>query len=235
MRKIFICLFTTILFTTIVAMTSCKKQYYFDSGLSTPTFDGSMLEYLESNPFLFDTLVSVIRMAGLENYFKDSAFTFFVPADSSIRSSLQYFNLQLKLEGKDTIRKISDVKPEFWRSTLMMYMYRSVRGLEDYPQLDVNNKQAFPGEFVRSMSGKIMNIGTIFTDARGIKYKGFRFLNLSFVPNEAAPYNSWFLGPVATCNIKPRNGIAHVLVYPVHFFGFDVNQAWLQARYYGFD
>ncbi|MCF3108546.1 fasciclin domain-containing protein [Niabella sp. CC-SYL272] len=226
--------------------TACQKEYYFDSGLSRPEFNGSMMEYLESKPILFDTLVQVIKLAGLESNFRDSSFTFFAPADSTINSTVQYFNFELKRLGEDTIAALSDLKPEFWKATLHNYIFRSVKGLEDYPQLDLLNKQAFPGEFSRSVGGRVMNIGGIFTSARGVKYQGYRYLNISYVPNEAAPYNSWISARVATCNIKPKNGIVHVLAYAPdandridgigyspHYFGFNPVDAWVLARYYG--
>lgn len=231
----------------MVLATACQKEYYLNSGLSRAEFNGSMLEYLESKPILFDTLVQAIRLAGLESNFRDSNFTFFAPADSSINSTIQYFNFELKRLGEDTISVLSDLSPAFWKSMLQQYMFRGVKGLEDYPQLDLLNKQAFPGEFARCMGGRVMNIGAIFTSARGIKYQGYRYLNISYVANEAAPYNSWTWTRVATCNIKPKNGIVHVLayagiegvsvidgaVYGPHFFGFDEGDAWVLARYYG--
>lgn len=231
----------------ILIATSCQKKYYYDSGLSKPEFNGSMMEFLESRPLLFDTLVQVIKLADMESYFRDSSFTFFAPADSSIHNTIRYFNFQLKVFGQDTVEALSDIKKEFWRATLQNYMFRSIKGLEDYPQLDLLNKQAFPGEFSRSMGGRVMNIGAVFLDARGIKYQGLRYLNISYVPSEAAPYNSWILTRVATCNIKPKNGMVHVLmyggeypqtsssIYSPHFFGFDPDEAWRLARYYGFN
>lgn len=227
--------------------TSCQKKYFYDSGLSRAEFNGSMMAYLESKPLLFDTLVQVIKLAGMESFFEDSSFTFFAPADSSIHNTVNYFNLLLKGFGEDTIKVLSDIKKDFWEATLKNYMFRSVKGLEDYPQLDIFNKQAFPGEFSRSIGGRVMNIGAVFLDARGIKYQGYRYLNIAYVPSEAAPYNSWIYGKVATCNIKPINGMVHVLMYGgeypqsssslygPHFFGFDPEDAWRLARYYGFN
>ena len=247
-RKLKYTLLGSILAVMLMA-TACQKEYYFDAGLSKPEFDGSMLEYLESKPILFDTLVQVIKLAGLESHFRDSNFTFFAPADSSIHNTLDYFNFELKRLGEDTITTLASVDPAFWKATLQQYMFRSVKGLEDYPQLDIQNKLAFPGEFSRSMEGRVMNVGAVFTSARGIKYQGYRYLNISYVPNEAAPYNSWIWARVATCNIKPKNGIVHVLayagftdatilegvLYTPHYFGFSPVDAWVLARYYGFN
>lgn len=242
--------FLAMILSLLLFGTACQKEYYFNSGLSKAEFNGSMLEFLESKPILFDTLVQVIKLAEMESYFRDSNFTFFAPADSSIHRTIQDFNFDLKRLGEDSIVYLSDVNKEFWKATLMNYMFRNMKGLEDYPQLDILNKQAFPGEFSRSMGGRIMNIGAVFTSARGIKYQGYRYLNISYVPSESAPYNSWIMGRVATCNIKPKNGMVHVLMYggggngetyidgvthQAHFFGFSSADTWSLARYYGFN
>lgn len=225
------CFFTL----SLMALTGCEKEYYFDKGLHKPNYNGTMLKYLEEKPILFDTLVKVIKLAKMESYFTDSSITFFAPADSSIMKTYAFINASLKSSGADTLKNLSDIKEEFWRSTLLMYMFRGETGLEDYPQLDLANRQAFPGDFVKAMSGRVMNVGTVFTDARGIKYQGYRYLNISYVPSEAAPYNSWISVPIATSNIKPLKGIMHVLVYRYHEFGFDADQAYLNAKYFGFN
>ena len=218
-----------------LCLAGCQKKYYYDTGLSNPRFNMSMLQYLESNPFLFDTLVKVIKIAGLEDYFKDSSFTFFAPADSSIMNTYRYINSNLKLLGRDSLKGLESLKPEFWRSTLRLYMFPGVRGLEDFPQLDLSLKQALPGTFARSMGQRMMNIGAVFTDARGLKYKGQRYLTISYVPSESAPFDSWITNIVSTCNVRPNNGIVHVLMYPEHYLGFSAEQTWLQADYIGFN
>lgn len=216
----------------VALLGSCKKQYYFDTGQSIARFNGNMLQYFEANPELFDTLLQVIKIAKLEDYFRDSSLTFFAPADSSIMKTYYYINQNFRAAGMDTLKGLEDLKPEFWRNNLMLYMFQGVRGIEDFPQLDFSNLYSFSGEYATSVSGQVMNIGTVFTDARGLKYKGYRRLYLNYVPSEASPLQNWVQGPVASCNIQPTNGMIHVLIYYSHYFGFDPYQAWLQAKYY---
>jgi len=218
----------------LAVATGCRKDYYVDTGLSAPGFDGNMLEFLESKPFLFDTLVHIIKKAGLQDYFTDSTITFFAPADSSIRNTFLYINRNLRLQGRDTLTSVDNIKPEFWRNTLMMYMFSGARNLDDYPQLDMQNISSFSGEFVRSLGGRVMNIGVNFGDANGIKYIGYRSLYFSYIPNSAAPYQGWWSTRVATANIHPRNGYCHALVYGTHYLGFDPQQALANALYIGF-
>lgn len=219
----------------LVAFTGCKKDYFINSGLHKAKYEGNMLQYLESQPFLFDTLIRVIKLAGVEKYFTDSTMTFFAPADSTINRTYLYINQQLKLSGADTLTSLDNIKAEFWRSTLMMYMFSGARGLEEFQQLDLSNRSAFPGEYVRSMGGRVMNIGVTFGDASGLKYQGYRQLNLAYIPNQSSPQQGWRITRIATSNIQPTNGYVHVLNYPAHYFGFDPDQAALNASYLGFN
>lgn len=225
---LFLCIFIT-------AGVGCKKEYFINSGLHNAKYEGNVMQYLESQPFLFDTLVQVIKLAGVEKYFTDSTITFFAPADSSINRTYQYINQQLKLSGSDTLTALDNIKPEFWRNTLMMYMFSDARGLEEFQQLDMANRSAFPGEYIRSMGGRVMNVGVIFNDANGLKYQGYRQLNLAYIPNPSSPLQGWRMTRIATSNIQPTNGYVHVLNYPSHYFGFDPDQAALNASYLGFN
>ena len=246
MNKI-ISFLTGALMIVLTIATGCQKDYYNDSGRLSPDFNGNMLQYLESHPMPFDTLVQVIKIAGINPYFTDSSFTFFAPADESIARTYNYLNARLKLNGLDTLTSLSSLKPEFWKNLLEMYMFRGVKGLEDFPQLDYYNKQSFSGEFVSSRAGQLMNIGTVFTNAGQVKYKGLRFLTLNFVQTPSNPYVRWISAYVSSCNIKPKNGIVHALMYvpslasvsypqiQAHAFGFDAEQVWQLAVYYGFN
>lgn len=233
---------------TALIFTGCQKDYYRDSGRSDPNFNGSMMEYLEAKPYPFDTLVSVIKLAGMEATFKENRFTFFAPPDETIRRTYDYINNRLKQSALDTLTGLESLKPEFWKGILEMYMFPEEKGLEDFPQLDYFNKQTFSGEFVTAQSGQLMNIGAVFTSAGEVKYKGYRFLTLNFVQSPSAPLGSWISAYVSSANIKPRNGMVHALMYAAlsaatgqypaivaHDFGFDKEQAWQLAVFYGFN
>lgn len=218
-----------ILIFTFAVFLSCGKSYYKDTGLVNPNFNGNIYEYLQSKPLFFDTLVRLIDQADLKNYLTDSSITFFAPADSSITRTYYYINQRLFASGRDTLPSLFDIKPAFWRSMLLTYMFDGVRGLEDFPQIDFTKLRTYPGEFIRAKGGKLMNIGVEFFDAGGIKYKGYRRLSLNYLNNESSPYVSWVIVPVATSNVRPKNGFVHVLNYNNHYFGFNPEQAWLEA------
>ena len=210
--------------TAVLALISgcSKKDYYTDGGLSSGQYNGTVLQYLESRPELFTTLVQVVKYAGMEQAVNAEDITLFAPADSSIRSLLQFVNERLPMAGKNQITKIQDIKPTILRKYLNRYIFKGSKGLKDYPQLDIENLSAFAGQMYTSYDGTPMNVGVIYNDANGVKYAGYRQLTISLV-NSATPrdYTTWYSATIASVNIKPTNGYVHAIRYGFHFFGFN--------------
>ena len=48
--------------STLIGLSSCRKEYYEDGGVHDPNYDGTILQFLKSRPELFDTLVKVIEL-----------------------------------------------------------------------------------------------------------------------------------------------------------------------------
>jgi hypothetical protein len=218
-------LFTTILF-------GCKKKDYFtNTGKHTPNYQGTVLDYLKSRPEMWDSLVKVIRIAGMEDVFKNEKITFFAPADSCISRSITLLNSYLYAVGRKPITRLEQIKPEVWKAQLSRYLLTDARSMNDFPQLDPGNLSAYPGQIYSSYLGDIMNVGVIYNDAGGVKYAGYRQLMISYIPSKSAPrdFFSWYPAIVATVNVAPTNGYVHVLNYPFHYFGFDPYQFFVMA------
>jgi hypothetical protein len=220
-------LFTASLLCTVFLMSSCQKNDYFeDTGRHTANFQGTVFDYLNSRPGYFDSVVKVIQLAGLENVLKQEDITFFAPADSSIKSTIEMLNVILRSRGIKEVTNLNQIKPEVWRQQLSRYIFKGKKSMNDFPQIDPGNLSAYPGQIYASYDGLIMNVGVIYNDAGGVRYAGYRQMMVSYIPSPSAPrdYNSWYPSIVATVNIAPTNGYVHVLTYSYHRFGFDVNQ-----------
>ena len=214
---------TAVLVFAVVMTMGCKKDYYEDTGLHTPDFNGTVMQYLESKPDYFDSLVKIIKLAGMEDVLKKEDITFFAPADSSIKRTINYVNNNLLQMGKPLIIRLDQIKPAVWRAQLSRYVFKQKKSMNDFRQLDIDNISAYPGQIYASYDGLLMNVGVIYDDAGGVKYAGYRHLQLSFIPSTSSPrdYQSWFSAPVASVNIAPTNGYVHVLRYNLHYFGFS--------------
>lgn len=211
---------------TTIAVGCQKKDYFANTGKHTPNYDGTVLDYLKSKPKSWDSLLKVIRIAGMENVFTTETITFFAPNDSCISNTIRVLNARLDERGQRRVTKLEQIKPEVWKKQLCRYLFKNARSMNDFPQLDPGNLSAYPGQIYSSYLGDIMNIGVIYNDAGGVKYAGYRQLMISFIPSVSAPrdYNSWYSAIVASVNVAPKNGYVHVLNYPNHFFGFATGQ-----------
>lgn len=226
---------TLVIIIAFSVFTSCKRDDYFqDTGTINPNFNGTILTYLKSKPVYFDTLTRVIQIAGMNDVFDKESITFFAPTSSSIYKSIKALNKNLKTNGRDTVSKLEQIKPETWKETLSMYIFKGVYRLKDYPQLDTIAINAFPGQGYTSYGGRTMNIGVIFNDAvtgsTSVKYAGYRQLYLSYIPDFSNPKANLLNFPVASSDIAPTNGIVHVLaqsafsganIVSKHNFGFN--------------
>ncbi|MCF3111792.1 hypothetical protein LL912_23595 [Niabella sp. CC-SYL272] len=223
----------------MVCMTGCKKDsYYEDKGIIDPKFNGTVIQYLQSNRYhLFDSLVRIIKLSGMENVFQNEQITFFAPADPSIINSLQTLNSYLLSQGRDTISNLAQLHPDFLKQQLSKYLFKGMRRLSDYPQLDPNNFRVYGGQYYTSYMGKNMLIGAVFYDAGGVQYAGYRQLYIGYPEGDTPPAGRLpDIFRVATTDINPTNGIVHALNYSdAFFFGFSPNDFVVSAQNYGFD
>ena len=225
------------LIAMVIFTMGCKKDYYEDTGVHTPNFDGTVMQYLEAKPEYFDSLIKVIKLAGMEDVFKKENITFFAPADSSIKRTIRYVNIELETLGKPLVTRLEQIKPEVWRRQLSRYVFKEKKAMNDFRQIDIDNLSAYPGQIYASYDGLLMNVGVIYDDAGGVKYAGYRHLQLSFIPSASAPrdFASWYSADVASVNIAPTNGYVHVLRYPTHYFGFSPGAFFEDAVSKGID
>lgn len=219
MRTI-LCLMTAL----ILGLCACSKdEYYQDSGTHDPAFKGTTLDYLDAVPFYFDTVAAIVRLAGMENVFKSDTLTFFAPTDRSVLRLMRRLNADLYFLGYDTVKALSDVPQEIWFKYLQRYMFHGSNELKDYPQIDYNLVNTYPGQGYLSWNGTPMNIGVVYNDDNGVKYVGYRQLSIACIPDPAKPRENWIVDYVASCNITTYNGVVHALNDNHVYFGFESN------------
>lgn len=212
-----------VVFVALLAvLNGCQKEYYKDTGTHTANFDGNMMEYLQSKPQYFDSVVKLIQITGLESAFTNEEITFFAPADSSIRRTISFINDAGSLLGLPRVTRMEQIDKEVWRKYLSRYIFKGKKSMSDYRQIAPQNLSAFSGQIYASYDGALMNVGVIYDDAGDVKYAGYRHLMLSFIPSASNPldYTTWYSANVASVNIAPTNGYVHALEYPLHYFGF---------------
>lgn len=201
---------------------SCKKDnYYNDGGVTSPVFNGTVMDYLHAKPFYFDSVETIVKLAGLDSILNKDSLTFFAPTNRSVTSLVKIFNQNLYSLGKDTIKSLADVPPAVWKKYMSMYIFRGVNLLKDYPQIDFGLLQVYGGQNYLSLNSTVMNIGVTYGTSGGVKYVGYRQLNLSFLRGPEVVINNFIPIMVASCNIQPNHAAVHVLADNSLYFGFD--------------
>lgn len=211
-------------------MASCTKDYYKDGDVHEPNFQGTVMDFLESRPDLFDTLTTVVKLADFQNTLASEEVTFFAPPNASIRKTINSLNEYLYISGQDTITSPEQVDSSVWHHFMSRYVFKGKSLLRDFPQIDTLSMQAFPGQGYYSYDGEEMNIGVLFNDvvtknADGVeqivRYAGYRQLYLNAYGGFTV--HGLTTAAVATSDIQPTNGSVHVLQYSQHTFGFNAN------------
>lgn len=196
---------------------ACKKDYYKDSGLQQGKFAGSSFEYLQTKPYYFDTLVTIVQLAGLESVLRDSSVTFFAPTDYSVKVAMNIINAERYNQFQDSL-KLQEVPGEVWRKFLSRYIFRDKYMLKDVPRYDPDQRELYPGMNMESWQGYVMNLGVMFSDYNGTHDVGPRSLLLRDIGDLGNPQN--VSAQIASSDMQTRNGIVHVLNSD-HILGFN--------------
>lgn len=216
-----------VLALVVISITSCKKSSYIETGLAQAKFNGTMLQYLKSNPLYFDTLNKVIKLADMEDVFDKENITFFAPPDPTIQLGITKLNQRLLTLGRDTVSKLEDIKPKAWRALLSLYTFKGTNRLKDYTQVDTMALDTYSGQAYLSYNNVPFNIGVIYNNAVNgdvtVKYAGYRRLMISYIPDWTNPKKYWINTLISSSDINPNNGIVHALRIKNHVFGFHPN------------
>lgn len=223
--------------TMLLCSVSCEKSQYTDTGTFQNNFSGTSMDYLRTRPELFDSLTKIIELAGMEEDVNKNNTTFFVPSNYTIIKSVQRLNSILYSFGRDTIINLNEVNPLTWKEFLSYYIFEDKKLLNDYPQLDTNKMDVFPGQGYISIGNKNMNIGVVYHDVSNqrdgvwqtVQYAGYRQLFFSSV-DITNQFGRMVNVPVSTSDLKTKNGVLHVLNFSKHTFGFT-SQFFVERAY----
>lgn len=224
----------------LLVLAGCKRdEYYKDGGKAQADYPADMLQYLQDKAVPFDTIAQIVKLAGMEETFRKSDFTFFAPDDDVIKRTIGSNKIRGSLNkflfdaGRDTVKKLSDIDSAIWRKYLQRYMFKGVNRLKDYPQIDINLQNQYPGALYYSYSGDVVNIGVIYGDANNIKYIGPRTLVISYIYDINNAQNAVFRNNVSSSDIKPKNGVVHTLQYNEAYFGFNRDDFYQEIYFAG--
>ncbi|WP_316815081.1 hypothetical protein [Pedobacter nyackensis] len=209
-------------------LAGCKRdEYYIDGGKAEANFNGTMLEYLKSRPVPFDTIATIVKLAGMEDLFNKEEITFFAPTDYEIKEligdvkKLGSLNAALYRNGKDTVKALDDIDGTIWAKYLQRHIFRGAKRLSDYPQYDPDLRAVYPGQTYYAYNKTVSRIGVIYGDVGGVQYIGHRSLTIGFIDDVSNPDQISNMFRISSSDIKPKNGVVHSLALYGYAFGLN--------------
>lgn len=200
----------------ILSTLGCKRSYFADGGTlsmdRTVNLGVSTMDYLKSHGELFDTLVTLIRINGLEAAINGNGNTFFAPCNYSIYNYLSLVfpdptkrPATLDAIPKEEMDKIGEI--------LKNYLIPD--------QQIVRDKLASTYSYATTYGGKKARFNLVQNDYLGNVNMGARSIMFSLntaAPTEKERYQSV---QVATSDLRSTNGALHLLISSTHIFGFN--------------
>ncbi|MDR2131066.1 MAG: fasciclin domain-containing protein [Odoribacteraceae bacterium] len=182
---------TGIILTLLAA--ACSTDWNFENtGLARERFDGTMYEYLKSNPYDWDSVRLVIERAGMVDMFDGGEeFTFFGPTNHSIRRWM----------NNNSIAAIRDIPVAECASIVNDHVLDGTLARDDIPEGEFTGGSWKGGKAYTFRSGKSIMIYRLLGSYMNVPKAGAAEIHLNQTTS------------VASSNIRPTNGIVHSLVY----------------------
>lgn len=204
------------LIVLLLGIASCKKgnTYYEDFQVKYTEFDGTSLEFLESQGSTYDSLLLVLdRVPSVRAKLKDpnTKITFFAMTNSSFTNALEAMN-GVRKAGKRAPLYLEEIPQLILDSLTYHYAFD---GEYDTPYL----RDFVEGKVIKALDDYDMTLKYKVTSASGIIGGGQQQIILSDM-NNSIFQRYWQESATSVVNIRTRNGMLHVLA-PSHNFGFS--------------
>lgn len=198
---------------SLILVSGCTKDNgYYNESVNKVTYDGTILEYLQSKPGVFDSLLKVLDRTKMQAVLaSNDKYTFFAPTNQSF---------QLAIENLNNTRRESDKPLEYLANVdllqldTMMAQYL-IKGF--YPSDSMMMKdgiQLHDFKYKRTMNAKLTT-----ATSSGFESGGPKVIEYLDTKNSQFTRN-WITATTASINIEAKNGMIHV-VSPNHVFGFN--------------
>lgn len=190
-----------IIFSFLLLLAGCTKDGFIKTGLSDGHYPGTILEYLESDSYNWDSTLLMIREAGLEDLFNgEDEITFFGPTNHSIRRYML----------ENDIARVADMGAEFCRTTLLRHVMQGKvmrldvpRGLDNTTGTEVIGDG---GKVYDMMGGNQIWAYTFQEPYMDVPDVGPIVLHVTSIDGAIEI-------PIASTDIEPTNGVVHSLGY----------------------
>ena len=174
-------------------------------------FEGNTLQYLQSKPELFDSLLVVLdRLPEVSDMLAADSTTLFAVPNGSFRAVLRNINLIRASQSRPPLMLSAASRDEL-DTLISKYILPEIFPTDSLYHTD--------GRFMESIGkGYTMNARLVASDAQGVLGGGP--LSIVYSDTKASDFTrDWSATRTAAVDIKCTNGVVHVLV-DSHEFGF---------------
>lgn len=212
MKRLIFSIFWVAVTGFLLLQSSCSKdEGFYANKVKEKDFQGTTLEYLQSKPGLYDSLLLVARRLGLESTLQDSTVTLFAVTNPSFELAITNLNTLRETTGKE-FGFLSNI--DYLHLDTMMSWY-VMRGLHETDSLGQQDGLLMEGvRFAYPMHAKMA-----VSNASGFEGGGPEIIEYSNT-NESQFLRYWVTTSTVSVNIHTSNGVIHVL-NPDHIFGFN--------------
>jgi uncharacterized surface protein with fasciclin (FAS1) repeats len=205
-----------IVMMVIFFCSGCSDEYFTDGGVlpieEAGVLNVSTMQYLESKPAQFDTLVKLIKLTGLEGEINKSGNTFLAPQDYSIHN---YFLLLYPDKSQwPALSSLSVEEKEAIAQILSNYII---------PNQQIERNSLSPAySFATTSGNRKARFNLVREDYLGNVNMGAAYIMFALdISPEGSLVERYQTVRVVTTDLRSTNGIVHVLDSNTHIFGFN--------------
>lgn len=203
-----------VLLIFLSTLTACKKDsIYHDYENTIKEFDGTALQYLQTQKNTFDSLLLVLnRLPDLKDSLSNKNITLFAPTNQSFQAAIKNLNIERKAQGKSAMY-LKDCDLTELEVLTTRYILRGSRTTDSYaPFADGLNIISIKYEYPMHVQYNKLNASgfvgggpqaIIFSDPKGSIFE-----------------KNWENAGTNAVNIKTKNAIVNILA-PLHDYGFN--------------
>ncbi|MGO1520564.1 MAG: fasciclin domain-containing protein [Sphingobacterium sp.] len=193
-------------------MSCSKDKGFYDQPAETVKFDGNVLEYLQSKPGVFDSLLKVLDRTEMNTPLSgDQPLTLFAPTNPSFQLAIENLN-NTRREADRPLEYLLNVELSHLDTMMAQYIIK-----DRYPSDSMMMKDGLPlydFKYQRRMNAKLTS-----ATSSGFEGGGPKVIEFSDTKNSQFT-RDWITANSASINIEANNGIIHVLSSN-HVFGFN--------------
>lgn len=201
---------------SVTTLFSCTKQEVINTGVSSPYFEGTIMDYLKSNNYNWEQTVQMIERADLVDLFEGKVdtlpeITFFAPPSYTILRFI--YESQDNTNPDDRYRSVADIPVSLCRELILKHVVKGKYLKEDFNYRNqtytIYHEKQDGGTQLVCMEKNSVIAYRDKTNYGGVTNAGAEILYL---------YSPIYGNvPMATPNIQPYHGVVHALNYNYYF------------------